>query len=338
MLQNSPLRSTEEAGPATQGDSAFAADYSVPGKIFILGEYAVLAGLPAVVAAVGPRFQAKVTASAPDPFPAPARQPSWMHPRSPVAQLLDWASDLRAPRLEMEFEDPFGAAGGFGGSTAQFALAYRALAELEKWDASWQKAWKLYRELTRGTTKQGLPPSGADLVAQWEGGVVLFEGDEEPAPTARNLWKLFDWQDVLVFSATGQQGRKVATHEHLATLGDAARLRQLGEALRAPLMKGIQAIRENHHVGLGSAMNEYAEALSSAGLEIPPAREDREALSRLPGVLGVKGAGALQADALLVLLEPGSPHRQWVIEEALGRDLALLRDGLACEPGVSCHS
>ncbi|MCM2276517.1 MAG: hypothetical protein NDJ89_00380 [Oligoflexia bacterium] len=309
--------------------------YSIAGKVFVLGEYAVLGGGPAVIAAIGPRFRAKVDARAPDPFGTTASFERF-HPMSPVARLLDWAGDLRAPRLELDFEDPFEGSGGFGGSTAEFALAYRALAGFERWDGGWERAWRLYRELTIGAARTGRPPSGADLVAQWEGGVVLFE-DGLGSPRAESLWKCFDWESFLVFSAAGQEGRKVATHEHLAALEDQEAFAALMAALRIPLAQGIVAIRENDPVRLGEALGDYAEALRAAGLEIAATTEDRRALSALPGVLGVKGAGALQADALVVLLQPECPHRESVIEEAKARNLALVSDGIRYEPGVSCH-
>lgn len=305
--------------------------YSAPGKVFVLGEYAILGGLPAVVASVGPRFGLNLRSGAASEF----------HPQSPAARLLDWADHAgalsnvgNALEFPFEFRDSFGGHGGFGASTAQFALAYRALAELHGWEQGWEKVWKLYRELTAG--KGVFSPSGADLVAQWQGGVVLFEPAAEK-PVCANLWRDFDWSDLLVFSAAAQEGRKVATHSHLDALSGNGGFERLLESLRPWLSQGINAIRENHAAGLGDAMNGYASALFEAGLELGATTLDRLALSRLPGVLGVKGAGALQADALLVLLDPDHrlSDREDVITEALSRGLELVSDGLEKEGGVA---
>src|SRR4051812_47804624 len=101
---------------------------SSPGKVFILGEYAVLEGRPAVIASVGPRFRMKLDREG-------ARGPA-PHPQSPVSRLMDWAGRAGIPGIQdledlsLDFEDPFDGAGGFGSSTAQFALAYRVLSEL----------------------------------------------------------------------------------------------------------------------------------------------------------------------------------------------------------------
>jgi mevalonate kinase len=288
--------------------SETAHSYSCAGKVFLLGEYAALSGLPSLVAAVGPRFGLRVGGT------------SAFASESPVGRLLAWAGE---PALSFSFEDPHDGAGGFGASTAEFALAYLALAETRGWDDSrrrWDACWSLYRELT------GMRPSGADLVAQWRGGVTLFDGRER---RASDLFPLFDWSGTLVFSAAHQPGRKLATHEHLATLPsfDPASLEPLVAA-------GVRAVGEGAVESFGRALTAYAEALSSEGLETPAARADRLALSGLPGVLGCKGAGAGLNDAIVVQLVPRSPARAAVVAAAEARGLHLVADGLSPELGV----
>src|SRR5688572_16696131 len=65
--------------------------YSIPGKTFLIGEYAVLAQdsiqnskkMPAVIAAVAPRFSLRV-------IPGRRGLADFAIPGSPVAKLLDW--------------------------------------------------------------------------------------------------------------------------------------------------------------------------------------------------------------------------------------------------------
>lgn len=326
MLQNSPLLSTE-ALSARLPLAAEGLGFSAPGKVFLLGEYAVLTGLPAVVAAVGPRFQLLAERTE-DLADSEARG---FHPKSPAAKLLDWASSMRAPidELQLRFEDPFEGAGGFGASTAQFALAYRAISEAERWENSWERVWRLYRELTSGA---GLfAPSGADLVAQWEGGVVVFEPGAIEGPRAERIPGGLN--SVLVFSATNQPGRKIATHEHLAALSIEGRLQELAHSLRAPLDAGLAALRSGSMPELGRAFTAYGDALAKAGLEIEATASDRAAFAEIPGVLGVKGAGAMQADAILVVIEENA--REKVLDLAESRGLELVSDGIGSEPGVS---
>jgi mevalonate kinase len=287
---------------------------SIPGKIFLLGEYAALADRPALVATLGPRFRSgSGTIEA--------------HPRSPAGRLLEWARSRGVETGALAFEDPLQGAGGFGASTAQFALAYRRIAAAAGLDLSAVAARRVYRELMRDDAQI---PSGADLIAQWTGGVVHYDPARDQVT---QCWDDWNWNQLLVFSAVGLPGRKVATHEHLGKLtsGDIA------PALVTELERvvaGAMAAKGDARV-MGRAMTEYADALHGAGLEVQASYEDRCALAALPGVLGAKGAGALLSDAVLVWMEPSSPHRAAVIAEAVSRGLRLAADGLDHEEGIS---
>ena len=87
-------------------------------------------------------------------------------------------------------------------------------------------------------------------------------------------------------------------------------------------------------------MNEYGDALRGAGLEIPETTEDRHAIGKLAGVLGVKGTGAMQADGLVVLLDPSVvdphlPHKSDIIRFAKKRNLVLVCSDISSpEPGI----
>lgn len=306
-----------------------------PSKVFLLGEYAVLAGSPALVAAVGPRFKLKVSAY--NEEEDSSRESSPFHRESPAGRLLKFAESQGLPALTMEWIDPHFGAGGFGASTAQFALLYLAYAQRANWSRRWQDVWKLYRELSSG---ESILPSGADLVAQWQGGVSFFDSDDS---FLRDVWPLFNSASFLVFSATQIEGRKVPTHEHLKSFaGDEGlrRLQEVSNQLQKPLISGISAVQEGGLAALGKALSEYAEVLSASGLEVESCRADRFALKALPGVLGVKGAGALQSDARVVLMDPSSAHaaqeKSDLIHAAAKRGLKLVADGLECQMGVMC--
>ena len=87
-------------------------------------------------------------------------------------------------------------------------------------------------------------------------------------------------------------------------------------------------------------MNDYGDTLRNAGLEIPETTEDRKAIMKLAGVLGVKGTGAMQADGLVVLLDPAIidphlPHQYDIIRFAKKRNLALVCSDISTpEPGI----
>jgi hypothetical protein len=190
-------------------------------------------------------------------------------------------------------------------------------------------AWRAYREVT---ADELLPPSGADLVAQWTGGVAGLDLKQQ---VVKPLFGHGLWDDLLVFSAVGQPGRKVPTHEHLAKLKHSNVLSgSLISELSARVLRAHDIL--DRPAEFGRALSDYADTLAQAGLELEASRADREALCARPGVLGAKGTGALLADALAVLIEPGTPHRANVIAAAQARGLRLMANGLGerAQPGL----
>lgn len=331
----SPNEAPSSTDPLSTGAIA-----SVPGKTFLLGEYAVLGGGPAYVATLGPRFVLRSDAGAGSGARDSARAVISLrdlHPQSPAGRLLAVAEGqgLKVD-LRWAIEDPYAGQGGFGASTAQFALAYGTLAREAGWELSALGARRVYRELMAGDR---LPPSGADLVAQWSGGMVRFD------PSRGEIASRFDsldWSKLWIFSAAGQAGRKVPTHEHLARIAQGravGRETALGSGffddelladLTAILARAELALGSRDAKAFGALMSEYARALAAKGLELEAARADREAMSALAGVLGVKGTGALLADAVIVLMDAdASPEdARRMSQVAADRGLGLIAAGL----------
>lgn len=331
----------------TEAPQSYSLHFSLPGKVFLLGEYAVLAGVPAVVAAVGPRFRIHAGFGASERVGTQSlgagRAGTQFAEASPAGRLLKLARDCGFPEISLRFEDPYQGHGGFGASTAQFGLLYQLYSQVGDWERRWDKVWKLYRELTATSVRVALPPSGADLAAQWRGGVTLFD----PAGFASDVWPLLPmsaWSNVLVFSATALPGRKVATHDHLSALAQEGfpssrpdLISRLGQVAR----DAITAIQKGELHGLAASMRAYADILWENGLESPLAHEDRRFLDALPGVLATKGAGALLSDAVVVVMEaegggelPVSARKSEVIAAAESRGLRLVSDGIYPEMGI----
>lgn len=294
---------------------------SIPGKVFLIGEYGVLAGLPAWVATVSPRFTFHSGVDAAPGF----------HPESPAGRLL--REESSEPKICGTFIDPWKGLGGFGRSTAEFAFSAYARGMRDP-----LAVWELYQRVCAGGS-ESFPPSGADLVAQWRGGVIEWNPEMKSAQdiTAACL-KL----PILLFSATHLENRKTVTHSHLESLSVANSREKFTTDLRtllAPIIDRAKAgLSENNPFEIGHAFSDYAFALASLGLEAAFVKKEREALSRIPGVLGVKGCGALQTDALLVMVDSLSNGRRIdAIIEYAEREfgLKLLARGLSAEPGIS---
>jgi hypothetical protein len=287
---------------------------SIPGKVFLIGEYAVLTGACAWLAAVPPRFELRAGSLA-VPFA----------PESPAGRFLAGpGKPIGETKLTGDFFDPWEGRGGFGGSTAEFAFAaYRAGLR------GHAEVWRAYRELSAGEPSVRRP-SGADLVAQWVGGSVEWNPGTE---TTRDLTGILGELPVLIFSATHLPNRKTVTHAHLDTLASAS---LSFESLLPSLERAQNAAASKNWREVGLAFSAFADSLSHLGLESPVVRNERLAIARLSGVLGVKGCGSLQTDAMLVVVESlASPETDAVIAYAAEKcSLRLLARGLPGEAGI----
>jgi mevalonate kinase len=282
---------------------------SVPSKIFLLGEYAVLAGAPAWVSAVSPRFELRDGAT------------TRFHPESPAGKYL--AGQGRS-EVTGSFVDPWEGRGGFGGSTAEFAVA-----AYQEGVRSPLDAWRAYRELSRNEAPSRRP-SGADLIAQWSGGTVEWDPKSEKVT---DLSAELEGFPVLIFSATHLPNRKTVTHSHLETLASSS---LSFESLLPSLARAREGLLTKKWTEVGHAFSAYADSLAHLGLEAPVVRNERLAISRQSGVIGVKGCGSLQTDAMLVVVNSlTSPETERVIAFAADEcSLRLLARGLTREPGI----
>lgn len=289
---------------------------SVPAKTFLIGEYLALVGGPSIVLTFGPRFQLESTPGVPL---------QGIHPKSPAGRFLLEHSATGAPPIHARWVDPFAGAGGFGASTAQFlATVCMTFPEVPSPFA----ALELYRSLHR---EAPLPPSGADLLAQHVGGLAIVGRDPWIAESLQ-----VSIPSLLVFSATSIPDRKTATHDHLEDLGAKgfpAAYQEFLSSLGACADRAISAVRSQDLLGLGAEMNTYSKLLQEQGLESPATTQLRADFAADPRVLGVKGSGALQTDALIVLAQPDADLDRLVLRGEK-RGLRCVVRGFNPGPGV----
>jgi mevalonate kinase len=301
-------------------------NYNIAGKTFIVGEYAVLAKKPAILAAIGPRFTLKQENIS---------NLNAIHEASPAGKLLKWVKEKNLPELNLNFTDPHNGKGGFGASSALFALIYRAYSGYQNWSLNWSDVLTFYRDMA--ATQGMISPSGADLVAQWQGGVSFFDFEKSEyqnlsEPFLKNLGA-----DLLVFSATDQENRKVPTHEHLKYLEERGLFKASSPSWINKLTDVTQTARDAIQSGdapkLGTCLDLYADILNSQALEATSTHRERLLLRQQKGVLGVKGVGALQSDGLIVLAEQGTDLTS-IIQSAQDLNLRLVARGLEFEGGI----
>ena len=250
---------------------------SCPGKVFLLGEYAVLAGGGALVACVPPRFKLKFLYS-------DSHLQSSFQEGSPAFELLRQSSDDLVEGISLVFEDPHQGRGGFGRSSAEFVLLEAGLRKLQNPSEpipSWDNILRRYQNVVSCG-------SGADVVAQVLGGLVNYRPGKEAKclddESARWLSR-----SLVVFSATQNRPEaKTPTHEHLNQIKQKgfpqayeSELKQLNKWVEAA--KTAIASRDAKEVG--AIFNQYADALDELGWQSSLTHKIRREL-KSEGVLG----------------------------------------------------
>ena len=252
---------------------------SAPSKTFLIGEYLAVRGGPSIVLNTFPRFELEV-------HPADSLVLKGIPTASPAARFID-AQNTESQgniKFSFEFRDPHLGKGGFGASSAQFALCYRFFYP----NCSAQELLQEYR--TFAASGRGVLPSGADVMAQSFGcGLSLVEGHA----VSQLDWPFADFGLLLV-----RTGKKVATHEHLAQLkiGDVS-------GWSEGVSKCWQSLRMRNEQQFVECVHDYRLKLESRGWIAETTREILEQISNWPGVLAAKGCGALGADVVMIVAE-----------------------------------
>jgi phosphomevalonate kinase len=163
---------------------------TAPGKLFLTGEYAVLWGAPAIVAAVSPRLEARAARQSPGitvrvPGSSIRGHPAetgieWSsRPRGArfALEVLDLAGWKRASGLEISFSpghrDPQGRKLGLGSSAS--ASVAGAAAALWRPGGSFQREAIFKLAAEAHWLAQGRSGSGGDVAAATFGGLVRYE-------------------------------------------------------------------------------------------------------------------------------------------------------------------
>lgn len=259
--------------------------WRIPAKTFLLGEYAALADLGAIILTTLPCFELTLTDT-------PGLD--GIHPDSPAGRWWVKAGDQH---YGLHWHDPLSHCGGMGASSAQFVGAYWASAFLnhhtpaqdEILKAYWQCAWQ----------GKGLRPSGYDVLAQ--SSLSSQMSDELPACLSihRRDDRLdsYSWPFRDLVFIIAHTGDKLATHHHLfnTTLLDDV------ERLDALVSMAHHALIQLDTQALVDAVNGYHQALMSMNRVAKHTQQLMSNLRGQPGLLAIKGCGAMGADALICL-------------------------------------
>lgn len=243
----------------------------IPGKTFLTGEYAVLAGGSCVSLATAPCFTVSYSSEG-----------IFFHPNSPAGLYL---KENKLENFAHQFFNPYGV-GGFGASTAEFIFSYfsNPLASPLVTDV-----FKTYLELFTNIKDQ--KPSGADLITQLIGGLSHINLANQCPQVEKLNWNFKDLE-FLVFST----GLKVNTHEHLAALD-----RRVCESLVLPSQDIVTAFKSQDTQVFRSSLSEWSNKLEQMGLTTKPVTQLKQYLEQQVFDILVKPCGALGADVIVIL-------------------------------------
>lgn len=266
-------------------------NWMVPAKTFLLGEYVAVRGGPAILLTTTPCFKIRKIAK---------RSLKGIHPESPAGQY--WAASHAGYGLE--FIDPYSGTGGLGASSAQFLGAYFADPTTKNDDfetlleAYYQYAWQ----------GKGARPSGYDVLAQALSGCVYCHKKEQQLE--HFSWPFEDMDFILVHTQ-----KKLATHHHLQSVALPIEMSSF-----YPLVtQGLEAFKTRQSHLLVEAVDAYGKVLEQHQLVAQHSQALMRKLKTIPGVLALKGCGAMGADILLLLVAKKSFDVAIKILEAQGK-------------------
>lgn len=241
----------------------------IPGKTFLVGEYAVLVGGNALGIATQPYFETTTASYSP-------------HPMSASGLYLSQNGENQS----LQVTNPYHC-GGFGYSTAEFIASWFEKNKSSEYKLS--NLFKTYKNLyDLNDQTQKIKPSGADLVIQLLGNITYFD---QTISNSQSLKWPFPNTGFLI-AATGL---KIKTHEHLETL-DLNVLKDLPQASQ----EVIDAFNKGDEVIFFEALDQWSFKLEELNLQHNTSLEIKRKLESNPNIILTKLNGALGADTITV--------------------------------------
>lgn len=291
-------------------------ELSIPGKTFMAGEYLALTGQPALLLATEPRFVLQVTEGTVSQAP--------FHPDSPAGQFWQRHRDFFSD-FQLKFKDPY-QVGGFGASTAQFALLHSLYQLQDKRHVEAERFydWHLMLNDYRSLKYEGAPPSGADLIGMLSGRLTWFDRNNGKIQTFG--WPFQEADFLLIHT-----GQKLVTHEHLKSLGAFET-----SAFEIAMMQVQQGLSQIDFKLFIEGLSAYRSELQRQGKVASFTSQTVRELESHAEILFAKGCGALGADVILVLtLKKDSEKTRSLLEK---RNLKVIADSSKVASGLQIQN
>ena len=289
---------------------------SAPGSLMLLGEYAVLAGKPALLCAVNQRIHVTLTPRLDDHIEI--QSPMHGHYATTLPQLsiekpfhfvlgtLKYYQTKLKRGCNIDITADFSDQVGLGSSAA---VTVASLAALIKWlniRVSPLELVRQGREVVRRVQGVG---SGADIAASVYGGLVCFQArplSVEKFPDLYPITALYAGYKTPTVEAIQQVQQRFTAYPSL--------LPQIHNTIGQCVLDGIQVMRKNDWAQLGEIMKIQQGLMEALGVSSPLLRSMVENLSEQPNILGTKISGAGLGDCVIGLGALSMPYAHTDVE------------------------
>lgn len=241
--------------------------FNIPGKTYLVGEYAVLLGGSALGLATDPSFKLNFDSDV----------NFVVHPESPAGRYLQMN---HRSNISGELIDPYHL-GGFGRSTAEYWSA--VLPDLLRTRSNLSDILDQYKSLHTG--------SGVDLVFQ-------YLGEVSHVNTFQGVFEKLKWPFKKLDFFIVPTGLKINTHEHLSQL-DINSLSDL-PAISSKVVDAFKSADEEFFI---DELSHWTSKLAQLKLTHSNSTELKVKLEKFKQIKLVKPCGALGADVLLVFFD-----------------------------------
>ncbi|MBR1734661.1 MAG: hypothetical protein IJ730_04345 [Alphaproteobacteria bacterium] len=272
-------------------------------KTFLVGEYCVMCGGPAILLCTDPQFQLLIQNNINNSDSII----SGISKQSPTFEFYQ-ANRNSFRNLSIKFIDPHKGMGGFGASSAQFVLIYKLYKQLQKQtkkseiDSETEIDIAAFLETYRELFGQGhsIKPSGADCVAQIHNNHIYFNSSNN---SVIHLNWNFKNIDFLIF----RTGYKIATYKHLKNISPDFLYKNCDQ-LSKIVDKVFKAWISDEIYSFSKGIMEFFFTLDELNLVTTETKKLVEQILKIDGVLAAKGCGAMSADTIVVIFEKQSKN------------------------------
>ncbi len=281
---------------------------SAPGKLFLLGEHAVLHGYRCLVCAVDQRMRVRVT----------PRSDSMVRIRSDLGEHQTNLKDL-TPHIkfsfvlaairhfqlqlqtgfELDITSDFHSTLGLGSSAAVTVAVTAAMYTLT--GLEWQKRELFNDSLSIVRRVQG-GGSGADLAAAVHGGVLLYRADPLELAALENIYPI-----SVVYSGSKMPTMQVVRRVEAARKRLPRQFSHIYQAMDASAADAAEAITSQTWPRLGEILNLNQGLMDAVGVSNHKLASIVYALRQDANILGSKISGSGLGDCVLGLGETGAP-------------------------------